>query len=480
MCFYVLLIGVLLQALPFRAANLLLFSELCKYIVEFNKNLLIFLFFWQKSSTFASEMSISSFIHSSGVRNFMKLLSANVVAQVIGLVVYPILTRMYSPEDFGLLNLFLSIGGVLVILSTAEYYYAIVLPEKEQDGAAVMGAGMVWLIITVLFTAISVLFSQPISSLFRLPALADYYWMMPIYVLIMGAWNLLNYWYIRHKKYNPISRYQISQNLLSAGGKLGLGYAQFLSGGMIYSVVFAPLISFASSIWKNQSILRGLFCHFSWKNIRIQANIFKNFPCFVLPKSFVNMLAGQLPILLLTPFFGARAVGFLSVAFLLGYTPIGTITRAIYQVLYQHVTERVHHSLPIGQVFQRFLLYTSAIIIPVFAGLWFILPDLTAWLLGTEWRLSGEYIQLMLPWLYVSLLSCSINFLFDIFMKQPLGLFFELLLAALRVAGLGIGIWLQDFSLSVLSYSIGTALALSIQIIWMMNQVKHYDASIGS
>ncbi|MGN1239473.1 MAG: oligosaccharide flippase family protein, partial [Paludibacteraceae bacterium] len=62
------------------------------------------------------------------VRNSAKLLSANVIAQAIGLLVYPILTRLYSPEDFGLLNLFLSIGGVLVLLSTAEYQYAIVLP----------------------------------------------------------------------------------------------------------------------------------------------------------------------------------------------------------------------------------------------------------------------------------------------------------------------------------------------------------------
>ena len=46
-------------------------------------------------------MNIGALIKSSGVRNFTKLLSANVVAQVIGLVVYPILTRMYAPEDLG-------------------------------------------------------------------------------------------------------------------------------------------------------------------------------------------------------------------------------------------------------------------------------------------------------------------------------------------------------------------------------------------
>ena len=423
-------------------------------------------------------MSFLSLVKSTGVRNFAKLLSANVVAQVIGLIVYPILTRMYAPEDFGLLNLFLSIGGVLAIISTAEYYYAIVLPKDDRDADAVLGVGLVWLVGTTLLVTLTVLFARPISQLFKSPDLASYYWMMPIYVFAMGAWNLLNYWYIRHNKYNPISRYQISQNLLSAGGKLGLGSMGMLQSGMIYAVVIAPLLSCLSSVALSARELLNAIRGLSWNSLRKQAGVYRNFPCFVLPRSFVNMLAGQMPVLLLTPFFGAKAVGFLSVAILLGYTPIGTITRAIYQVMYQHTMERVHHNQPIGGIIRQFLLYASALIVPVFVGLWFVLPDLTAWLLGAEWHLSGEYIRWMLPWLYVSLLSCSINYLFDVFMKQRWGLFFEVLLAVMRIAGLGVGVLCHNFLLAIICYSAATALALVGQIVWMLVQVYQHDTSL--
>ena len=67
------------------------------------------------------------------VRNSAKLLSAGVIAQAIGILIYPILTRIYAPEDFGLLNLFQSIAGVLIILSTAEYQYAILLPKEDAQ-----------------------------------------------------------------------------------------------------------------------------------------------------------------------------------------------------------------------------------------------------------------------------------------------------------------------------------------------------------
>ena len=435
--------------------------------------------FWDNCCTFAVGMSLSSIVKSSGIRNFTKLLSANLVAQVIGLVVYPILTRMYAPEDFGLLNLFLSIGGVLIILSTAEYYYAIVLPKEETDAEQVLGVGGLWLVATTILVGFSVTFARPISLLFKSPDLTSYYWLMPLYVFAMGAWNLLNYWYIRHKEYNPISRYQVSQNVLSAGGKLGMGWGGVLHGGMIYSVVVAPLISLVSSWIYARKTLLPAWRRISWRGVGEQAKLYRNFPCFVLPRSFVNMLAGQMPILLLTPFFGGEAVGFLSLAILLGYTPIGTITRAIYQVMYQHTMEQVHKQKPIGQMFRKFILSASAIIIPVFVGLWFVLPKLTAWLLGAEWHISGEYIRWMLPWLYVSLLSCSINFLFDVFMKQKWGLFFEVVLAVMRVAGLCIGVWAGNFMLAIMCYSFFTALALVAQIIWMLLQVRRYDRSLG-
>ena len=435
--------------------------------------------FWDNCCTFAVGMSLSSIVKSSGIRNFTKLLSANLVAQVIGLVVYPILTRVYAPEDFGLLNLFLSIGGVLIILSTAEYYYAIVLPKEETDAEQVLGVGVLWLVATTILVGFSVTFARPISLLFKSPDLTSYYWLMPLYVFAMGAWNLLNYWYIRHKEYNPISRYQVSQNVLSAGGKLGMGWGGVLHGGMIYSVVVAPLISLVCSWIYARKALLPAWRRISWRGVAEQAKLYRNFPCFVLPRSFVNMLAGQMPILLLTPFFGGEAVGFLSLAILLGYTPIGTITRAIYQVMYQHTMEQVHRQKPFGQMFRKFILSASAIIIPVFVGLWFVLPQLTAWLLGAEWHISGEYIRWMLPWLYVSLISCSINFLFDVFMKQKWGLFFEVVLAVMRVAGLCIGVWAGNFMLAIMCYSFFTALALVAQIIWMLLQVRRYDRSLG-
>ena len=435
--------------------------------------------FWDNCCTFAVEMDLRTLLKSSGVRNFSKLLSANVVAQVIGLVVYPILTRMYAPEDFGLLNLFLSISGVLTILATAEYYNAIVLPKKESESISVVHVCVCLLLLMVGLIGITVCFSHEIATIFKSPKLADYYWMMPILVFVLGGWNILNYWYIRCARYDSVSAYQLSQSILSAGGKLGFGYAGQLSGGMIYSTVLAPALSLLLSLLRSRKIIANL-ATFSWTKTIETARKYRNLPFYSLPRSFINMLAGQLPVLLLTPVFGSKYVGWWSMALLLGFIPISVITRSVYQIMYQYTTERVNNNLPIYTYFQRFTLLVLVIGIPFFGILCYLMPDLILLFLGEGWDETGLYLRWMLPWLLCSLLTSSTGFLADIFFKQKLGLGFEILTATLRTIGVVLGVLYANFTLSIIGYALGSAIAVIAQYVWLLSLARKYDTTIVS
>lgn len=408
-------------------------------------------------------------------RNAAKLFSANVLAQAIGLLIYPALTRIYAPEDFGLMNLFLSIGGVLVLLSTAEYYNAVVLPPEEKEGVAMAHVGLFGVVALTGLTLLSVLFSHPIANVFKTPELADWYWLMPIYVFTMGSWNVLNYWYIRRNAYSRIQGFQISQSLLSAGAKLGLGTAGCLQGGLILGTVLAPFISLVASLglaWKKH--IRPLL-RVDVHACRRVIVTYRNFPAYSLPRTFVNMLAGQLPVFVLTPIFGTSELGFWTMAILLAFSPISMITRALYQSLYQYTVERVNAKRSIRPFYVRFTRLAMAVVVPGFGLLYVILPSLTAWLLGEEWRQTGEYIRWMLPWLACNVLTASTGFLADIFFKQKIGLLFEILMAVLRMAGVGLGALLGNFTIAIAGYSVGSAIAVLAQYIWLMSLVKTYE-----
>ena len=65
------------------------------------------------------------------------LVSGNVLAQVITLLAYFVLTRIYTPDDYGLFNIFYSYIEVLIIFSTCKYELAIVVADDEREASAV-------------------------------------------------------------------------------------------------------------------------------------------------------------------------------------------------------------------------------------------------------------------------------------------------------------------------------------------------------
>ena len=410
------------------------------------------------------------------VRNSSKLISANVIAQVICLLVYPLLTRLFTQADFGLANLFVSIGAVLLILSTAEYQYAIPLPNDERRAVGAFHAGMTVLLCIVLLLCISLPFSSTIAGWFDTPQLAGYLWLMPIYVGSIGLWQLLNYWFTRQKQFGHISGYQFSQNVVSVGGKLAFG-AGSVSGGLLYAAVGAPVITLLGS-----SIVAGKHIKPLMKVDKTEmtqaAKEYRKFPFFSLPRALMNSLGASLPSLMLSGAFGMTAIGLLSMAFTLAFRPINIISASLYQVFIQRFAAKVTLRHSISKVFRKFILYAIVVTLPVFAILYAVLPPLTEWLLGDGWRVTGEYIRLLLPWIFLSVMAAPLGCLVDVFQQQKKSMVIELIYVLLRAAGLAAGIVMNDIKISILGYSIAGVIILSYLLLWYGKLVSTYEKSI--
>ncbi len=426
----------------------------------------------KKSTTFAAEMKKI-------VKDSAKLLTANIIAQIVGLVVYPILTRLYSQGDFGLLSLFLSIAGVLVLLSTAEYQYAIVLPADDKKARAVSHVAAFILVMMTIVILLSIPFARPIANLFNAPDLAKWWWLMPVYVVLIGLWNILNYIYIRSAQFTRISGYQISQSILNAGSKVGFGYAGFLSGGLIVSSVIAPLVSVVASIalgWRK--CLSAFVAPCMKDEYRLAAREYRNFPVFNLPRSLVNTIGLSLPIWLLTPTFGTEQVGLLSLALLTAFAPLNIIARACYQVFYQRVSELVQQRLSIRPLLLKFILYTIGLTLLALAVIYFFVPQLVTILFGAKWLETAEIIRRLYPSLVFVPICGTICFLSDVFSKQKIAMWMEIA----YVVAVGLVLWLSIktgiFLTAISAYAwIGFAY-MTIQLIWFISLIYRYQKTL--
>lgn len=415
---------------------------------------------------------------SPSTRNVGKLLSANIIAQAIGILIYPVLTRLYGPSDFALLSLFTTIVGFFVLVATAEYHYAIVLPKEESKARALVYVCLLLLGGTVAVLCLAVPFSRAIADLFKAPDLARWLWLMPVCVGSMGLWNILNYWYIRRKAFTRISGYQITQSVFAASGKIGFGALGWLQGGMILATVFAPLLSLVVSVtlaWKKHL---GELVPFRREEVRNVAAEYANFPKFNLPRALVNSVGQSLPIWLLTPFFGLEAVGKLSLALMAAFVPLNIIAKACYQVLYQKVSEHVQQRTSVRPVLSRFVLWTGGCVVVGMAIVYIIVPQLVTVLFGAEWMESAAIIRRLFPGLVLMPISGSICFLSDVFAKQKIAMWMETAYVVATAVAIGIGICLDTFMGSVSLFAWTRFAYLAIQLVWFFSLVRSYHKSL--
>ena len=421
---------------------------------------------------------LSKIWFSSSARNVGKLLSANVIAQAIGILIYPVLTRMYAPEEFALLNLFTSIVGVLVIVATAEYQYAIVLPEDTKKARSIVHVSLLILAAVTLLVLCSIPFAKPIAGLFNAPDLARYWWLIPLSVLGLSLWNILNYWYIRNKAFTRISGYQITQSVFSAAGKIGLGALGFLNSGLIIATVFAPLLSLLISsclAWKKH--LSHLLST-DWTQLKAVAREYANFPKFNLPRALVNTIGMVLPVWILTPHFGLEQMGYLSLAMMAAFVPLNIIARAFYQVLFQYVSELVQHRKAIQPVLLQFTAWMGGIMGIFLVGIYFLLPQLVTIFFGADWLETATIIRRLYPYLILTPICGTICFLSDVFAKQKIAMWMEIAYVTMMFVTLVIGTRFLPFLSAISAYAwVGFGYHF-IQLVWFLSLARQYDKKI--
>jgi O-antigen/teichoic acid export membrane protein len=400
------------------------------------------------------------------------------LAQMITLAAYPIISRIYSPEEMGTLNLFVSIFAILVLLANAEYQNVLVFHKEEKDLPSVLALclGTVALVSTLVL--LSVPFSSEIASLFGSEDLTHWYFLMPIYVAATALWNICDSLVIRKKLFKYISIYLILLALYNVGVKILLGNLGWSTAGLIVSAVSGSVLILLAVCLYAQSkdrIFSSLGNRPTWSSTLALAKEYIKFPKYSLSRKTLNLLSKSLPIFLLSAHFGMTEIGLYSMGLLLAHTPINVACGSLYKIMFRFVSEKVWNSEKILPVIKKYIASVLMVGFPSFALLFFILPDLTAMLLGDEWRTSGEYIRLMLPWLLAFAVFNVMDFLPQLFKKQEGLFYFEIITLILRTSALVVGIYLDNIYLALALYFVVCFIMQASGSIWLVYMARSYD-----
>ncbi|UPT77635.1 oligosaccharide flippase family protein [Sulfurovum sp. XGS-02] len=361
-------------------------------------------------------------------RNVVILMTGTTIAQAIPIAISPILTRIYTPEDFGVFALFVAVASIFGSVANGRYELAIMLPRKDEDAINIFALGfIITSFISLFLLFLVILFNDYFTALFNNDEIGLWLYFVPISVLLTGLFNILNYFNNRIKNYKDIANATILKSIVLAITQLSIGFIKQGVSGLVSGQLFSQLVAntkLLTNIIKDKVLVSKI----SKVKILALAKRYKNFPKYSMWAALANTLSQHLTNILISTFYSISTLGFYSLVQRVLGMPAALIGGSIGQVFFQQATKEKQQTGRAIKTFNKTVKKLIMIGLPSFGILFFIVEDLFAFVFGEEWRIAGEYAQIVIPLFFIRFVVSTVSQLNSIFEKNLNGLYIQVIL----------------------------------------------------
>jgi O-antigen/teichoic acid export membrane protein len=394
-------------------------------------------------------------------------MTGTTIAQAIPILISPILTRIYSPDDFGELQIFMSIVAIFGVIATFRYELAIMLPKEEKDAKSLLTLSLfISLVISAVVGLFVVLFKNDMAEMLSNKKVAPLLYFIPLTVFFMGVTQAFNYWSTREKTFRRNAASRISQSMGIAGTNLGLGFSKTGSLGLIIGNVAGQFLAALVLAWKTIFNFKSFRKDISKKLIKENAKKYKNFALINTPHALMDSLQDNGIVFILLYYFTSSLLGLYSFAFRILKAPVGLISGAIYQVFFERASKAQYENTNLQAMVIRMYGNLFLIGFPAFLILFIFAPPLFGFIFGEKWYISGEIAQILTPWLFLNFLASPVSSLAIIMNKQKEAMLITVVDISLRVAALVIGGLFGDYRLGFILLSAGCSSVMIFALFW--------------
>jgi lipopolysaccharide exporter len=366
-------------------------------------------------------------------------MSGTAVAQIIAFALSPVISRLFSPTDFGIAGSFASVVNVLSTVVTLQYSQAIILPKTNEDAINLLGVScFTTLLISLLCLAGCMIASATLNGLMMTTGV-----LAPVLLfgatLVAGVNQSFQGWCVRTKAFKQTSTSQVVRSLTSGGSQVGSGSLDFGAMGLVFSTILADILA---TINLSRVVLRDwrmLSQNVGWQTMRQVALEYRDFPIYNTFSNLINSLSLQMPMLLLTHFYGLPVAGSYAFALRILTTPTGFILSSLRQVLLQKAAEVHNEGRRLMPLYTKISLGLFALALLPSLVLFAWAPRLFGWIFGPKWVLAGEFSSSLVVWLVFMFCNAPASLFGRIIRIQRQMFLLDLSVLLLRTASLYLG-----------------------------------------
>ena len=360
----------------------------------------------------------------------------NGLARIVGLAFIPILTRIYSPEHFGVLSVFTALLLILTPLMTLRYELAVPLPSRHGAAMTLMALAAAFVAVTTVLVSTVLWLAGPVLlTSISMEALIPYRWMLAVALASAGFYEVFLIWAVRRRAYAAIARTQLQQSAVGSIAKVVLGLLGMKPLGLLAGQVlgagagtFKLVRLFSADVrryWRQVTLQRAwwLFRHY------------RSFPIYRLPSQLLQIFSSQAPLLLTAALYDPTTTGQLGLAMMTLALPMNLLGHSTSKAYYAEIAT-IGRKRPAEirtltySVIKRLLLLALA---PTLLLLLFG-ERLFAVAFGAEWAVAGEMASILAIYLLFQFMHAPASHLLSVFQGQRLLLMLNVQRAVLTAA----------------------------------------------
>jgi len=368
------------------------------------------------------------------LRHVMTLATGTTLAQVLTLAAGPILTRLYSPEEFGAFAIYVSLSGILSIIATCRYDLSIPLPDKHEDAINLLGMS-VFLSITVSVVSFLLLAVGGgfLARSIGLGSDSQILILVPLSILMLSVQSAASYWCNRRGWYGTIALGSVIQSLVTIVVTIACAVGFRIRHGLVVGALAGQTLACGvmciGLIRSDRSLLGAI----GFRSMIAQARRYLKFPMFNLPYSSLVFFSSRFILFALTSYQHVRAAGLLNYSRTILMAPGSLSSSSVGRVFFERAVASWGTPALRDLTFAilRIMIGLGA---PVFVFFVAWGPEIFALVFGEKWREAGVYGRIFAPAGLCILVADWIERVFEVAGRQSASLLLQVVSDLIGIA----------------------------------------------
>ena len=359
-------------------------------------------------------------------RNVLTLMTGTTIAQAIPIAISPIITRLYSPDDFAIFAIYMGLASMLTVAATGRYELAIMLPKHDKDAINIVILSIIIASFISLFSfIIFFIFNTDIANFLGNKDVANWLYFIPATVFVSGLYQSFNYWNNRKKHYKKLANGKMLQSSTTAVTNITMGVSHLNTAGLILGSLVGQIIS-TWYIGKTAFIdKKEILKYVNKLKIIALSKKYIKFPTWNLFASFIHISRQNIIIIFLAKYFLSSTLGFYYFAEKLLRAPSNVLISAFSDVYYQRLSKVVSHeemyALSIAYVKKMIMILTIPYLILLLS-----LKTLVPIIFGETWNEVYIYLYILSAPIFFNVVTAHFSKIFIIINKQEVSFYLHL------------------------------------------------------